>query len=591
MALPSGFLDELRARIPIADIVGKRVKLTKKGREYTGLCPFHNEKTPSFTVNEEKGFYHCFGCGAHGDIIKFEMEIGGLGFMEAVEKLAAIAGMQVPKQTPQNIEKEKKLASIIETIDFACSFFEKQLFLSSGKEALQYLKQRGLSEQIIKKFRLGFAPQGNSLKSALSKESVNEELALAAGLIGKSADKARASYDYFRNRIIFPIMDVKGRPIAFGGRVMDDNAQPKYLNSPETPLFQKGKVLYALHHAREHAYKTEEIIVTEGYMDVIALANTGINNAVAPLGTAITENQIAMLWKMAPEPIMCLDGDNAGRRAAMRAAERSLPMLRPGNSLKFALLPEGMDPDDMIKTKGKSAFNSVIQSAMPLSELVWKGILEGKNTNTPEQQAAIEKEIDRTTSTITDGTVKQYYNKDLKNKLNSLFYKNRRSKKQTPSGLARPKLQISDKNEGRMLLAYIIHHPEVADKVHDDLIRLEFNDKPINDMIAFLLDEIADNPEHSNSSLQETIINNGFKTTINNLKSEFEMFDKFGIANKTPTEIEADFEYRLLKMEEKALLKEVNITDLTPESLEKSKMMKEELKKLRKRQEQLENYS
>ncbi|MCP4394257.1 MAG: DNA primase [Alphaproteobacteria bacterium] len=601
MSLPSGFLDELRARISVADVVGRRVKLTKKGREYQGLCPFHNEKTPSFTVNEEKGFYHCFGCGAHGDIIKFEMEIGGLGFMEAIEKLAAQAGMQVPKSTPQNIEKEKKRTTLIETIEFACDFFEKQLRMPTGKEAYSYLLQRGLSKETIKKFRLGFAPSGNALKAALSRENIQEGLGLEAGLIGKSTDRSRPSYDYFRNRIIFPIMDIKGRPIAFGGRVMDDNVQPKYLNSPETSLFHKGKILYALSHAREHAFKKEEIIVTEGYMDVIALANAGINNAVAPLGTAVSEDQIMMLWKMAAEPTMCLDGDNAGRRAAMRAAERALPILNPGKSLKFALLPEGIDPDDMIKTKGKSAFEDVISSAMPLSELIWKGLLESKNTETPEQQAAIEKEIERTTEKITDKTVRQYYSRDLKKRLNNLFYNRNKSKNKgkygsknkyaaKTAGAPRPKLHISDKNEGRMLLAYMLRFPKIADKLQDDLIRLEFDNKLTNEIIACFIDEIMENPDHDTHSLKEALVAHGYENVIKNLKAEFEMFDKFGIGKKIPSEIEQDFELRLLKIEEKVLLKEVNITDLSPESLERSKAMREELNKLRQRQEELENY-
>ncbi len=408
------FCDELRAKISIADVVGQKVKLTRKGREYTGLCPFHNEKTPSFTVNEAKGFYHCFGCGAHGDIIKFEMDANGLSFIDAVEKLAHKVGMQLPKLTHENKEQAEKRASAYDIMEMAAKFFEKNLRLTGGKEALDYLYARGFDDAIIAKFRLGFAPNNNGLKAQLTSKGVTEQEMAELGLL--TIPEGRRSHDFFRNRVMIPIIDKRGKVIAFGGRVMD-GSQPKYLNSPETPVFNKRRVLYNLNNAREPGYDARALIICEGYMDVIAMDKYGINYAVAPLGTALTEDQIAEAWKVVPEPICCFDGDSAGVRAAVRSVDRVLPILKPGYSLQYAFLPDKMDPDEFLKAKGKEEFLKVINDTMPLKELLWKKNVDGQPLNTPEQKALVEKNIKEEVAKISDETVRGYYVQDMKSKI------------------------------------------------------------------------------------------------------------------------------------------------------------------------------
>src|SRR5579863_3382427 len=374
MAFPPGFLDELRSRVSLADLVGKRVRLTRKGREYGGLCPFHNEKTPSFYVVEDKGFFHCFGCGAHGDAVGFVMRSENLDFIEAVERLAGIAGVAVPQQTPQEREKAQRQKTLLEALAAAAKFYEEQLWGRGGARGREYLAGRGLDEETMRRFRLGWAGEDrNALRRALTPE-FPLALLMEAGLLHAS-DRGGEPYDFFRERVIFPIGDRAGRVIAFGGRALGD-AQPKYLNSPEHPLFEKGRVLYGLSAARAAvnppgaraaeaggAPRDSSPIVTEGYMDVIALHRAGFNTAVAPLGTALTENHLAELWRLAPEPVLCFDGDAAGQRAALRALHRALPLLKPGQSLRFVTLPAGEDPDSLIRDMGAPAFAELLAAA------------------------------------------------------------------------------------------------------------------------------------------------------------------------------------------------------------------------------------
>jgi DNA primase len=414
MALPPRFLEELRGRISIIDIVGRRVRLTRKGRgEATGLCPFHNEKTPSFTVSEDKGFYHCFGCGAHGDVIGFVMQTEGLEFREAVERLASDAGLQVPRETPEDRARAERHATIGGAVEFAANWFEQQLRASNGRNGLDYLKQRGLTDETIRKFRLGFAPDSrHALKAALEKAGVSETTAIEAGLLIKP-ENGGSSYDRFRGRVMFPIFDRRGQPIAFGGRIIGEG-EPKYLNSPETPLFHKGRNLYGLSHATKTARENNEIIVVEGYMDVISLVQAGFANVVAPLGTALTEEQIELLWKVAEEPVLCFDGDAAGQRAAARAAERALPILKPGFSLKVALLPPGEDPDTLVQAPGGvAAFREVLTDATPLHMLVWRLLTQGRDLSTPERWAKLKADIRQKTQIIADRQVRDEYQKQL----------------------------------------------------------------------------------------------------------------------------------------------------------------------------------
>ncbi len=412
MAFPPEFLDELRARVGLAGLVGRYVKLTRKGREHSGCCPFHNEKTPSFTINEDKGFFHCFGCGAHGDAIGFEMRHGHLGFTEAVEKLAAEVGLEMPRSSPEERYQEERRASLHEAMEAACGFFERQLRTPAGREGLGYLLRRGLSEASIARFRLGWAPGGQGLsreglKTALMTKACPESLLLEAGLL-KQPEGGGGSYDFFRGRVTFPVTDRKGRIIAFGARSLGDG-QPKYLNSPETALFHKGATLYGLSHARETARQGNVVLAVEGYMDVIVLHQAGFSYAVAPLGTALTETQIEELWRLAEEPILCFDGDAAGQRAMQRAAERGLPGLKPGKSLRFAILPKGEDPDSLIGSKGTGAMQAVLDAATPLFEMVWSMATVGRVLDTPERRAALERDLhDKVVTIAHEGVRRQY---------------------------------------------------------------------------------------------------------------------------------------------------------------------------------------
>ncbi|MEI7876157.1 MAG: DNA primase [Alphaproteobacteria bacterium] len=417
MAFPPGFLDELRARLSLSDVVGRKVSLKRKsGSEYSGLCPFHNEKTPSFTVNDKKGFYHCFGCGEHGDAVGFVMKTEGLSFPESVEKLAREVNLPVPRATPAERERAERASTLQEVVELAARWFQKQLRLPVGRHGLDYLRGRGLSEETIDDFRLGFAPDTrDGLLAALKRENVPIDKIVEAGLAIQPEDK-REPYDRFRGRVMFPINDRRGRVIAFGGRVMG-TGEPKYLNSPETPLFHKGANLYCLDRARQAVTKDQPVIVAEGYMDVIALHGAGFTGAVAPLGTALTEGQLGELWKLADEPFLCFDGDNAGRRAASRAAERSLPLLRAGKSLRFLALPAGEDPDSLIRSRGADALRRVLDLARPLSDVVWDMETEGKPADTPERRASLQRAVELRVAEIADPMVRDYYKTDMRNRL------------------------------------------------------------------------------------------------------------------------------------------------------------------------------
>ena len=420
MAFPPGFLDELRARLSLSDVVGRKVSLKRRsGAEYAGLCPFHNEKSPSFTVNDKKGFYHCFGCGEHGDAVGFVMKTEGLSFPDSVEKLAREVNLPEPRATPAVRERADRAATLQQFVELAALWFQKQLRLPAGRQGLDYLRGRGLSDAVIDDFRLGFAPDSrDGVIAALKRENVPIEKIVEAGLAIQPED-GREPYDRFRGRVMFVINDRRGRAIAFGGRVMGAG-EPKYLNSPETPLFHKGANLYCLDRARQAATKDQPVIVAEGYMDVIALHGAGFTGAVAPLGTALTEGQLGELWKLADEPYLCFDGDNAGRRAASRAAERALPLLRPGKSLRFLTLPAGEDPDSLIRTRGTDAVRRVLDLARPLSDMIWELEIEGKPADTPERRASLQRSVEQRVAEIADPMVREYYRTEMRNRLNRM---------------------------------------------------------------------------------------------------------------------------------------------------------------------------
>lgn len=417
MALTPQWLDELRARTTLSALIGRSIKITKAGREYKACCPFHNEKTPSFTINDEKGFYHCFGCSAHGDAIRWMTDQRGLSFMDAVKELADQAGMQVPAPDPMAAKQAQQRAGLHDVMAAAQEFFVQQLGSIEGAAARKYLENRGIKPEIIKQFGFGFAPDSRGqLKEAL--KIFGDDMLVEAGLLIKVEDKA--PYDRFRGRLMIPIRDPRGRVIAFGGRILGDG-EPKYLNSPDTPLFDKGRTLYNLDQCSPASRNTGRVIVVEGYMDAIALAQAGFPDVVAPLGTALTEQQIEMLWRMTEKPLLCFDGDNAGQKAALRAAGRALPLLKPGHSLQFIILPDGQDPDDLVKKSGSQAFANLIEKAQPMVERLWQFELSAKPLSTPEDRAGLKQRLGVHLSNIDDRDIRRHYGDAFRERIDTLF--------------------------------------------------------------------------------------------------------------------------------------------------------------------------
>ena len=430
MAFPPQFLDEIRARVSLSGIVGRKVKLTRAGREWRSPCPFHKEKTPSFYVNDQKGFFHCFGCGAHGDAVGFLMRHDNLSFLESVELLAAEAGMEVPKPTEAERHRYEAQKTQHEILEAATAWFEAELYRPAGRKALEYLKNRGLDEQTIAQFRLGYAPaDAQAIKAALVSGTVKEGDLIELGLIKQSEDASR-SYAFFRDRVIFPVTDRRGRPVAFGARLIEGEG-PKYINSPEHALFHKGDTVYGIARARLAAAEGQPIVIAEGYMDVIALTRAGYPGAVAPMGTAITEAQVEALWKLIPSglraPILCLDGDNAGQRAAERAVARVLPILKPDHTLQIAFMPAGEDPDSLLRAGGTPALAKVLEQAIPLSEMLWRSTLAQKSGRTPEEQAGLRAFLLDRVSAIGDNMVREEYRRDMLRRLGEKNFATRRS--------------------------------------------------------------------------------------------------------------------------------------------------------------------
>jgi DNA primase len=415
------FLDDLRARLPVSEVVGRRVKLKRAGREWKGLSPFQQEKSPSFTVNDQKGFYHDFSSGKHGDIISFLMETEGVGFTEAVERLATMAGVSLPAATPDAARHEQRRKTLHDVMELAAKFFADTLSSRNGAKARGYLADRAISPAVQLQFRIGYAPgERFALKEHLGSQGIPVEDMVEAGLL-VAGDDIPVPYDRFRDRVMFPITDLRGRVIAFGGRALEKDVPAKYMNSPETPLFHKGDNLYNLAAARLATHNGAPLVVVEGYVDVIAMVGAGFAASVAPLGTALTENQLALLWKMADEPILCFDGDKAGQKAAWRAADLALPHLKPGKSLRFALLPEGQDPDDLARSGGRVAIEEVISAARGLSDVIWSREVEGGSFATPERRAALESRIGELSNGIRDEVVRRYYRQDLSERLQRTF--------------------------------------------------------------------------------------------------------------------------------------------------------------------------
>jgi DNA primase len=496
MSIPPRFVQELRDRLTLSEIVNRRVKLTRAGHEFKGCCPFHQEKTPSFYVNDDKQFFHCFGCGAHGDAVGFIMRHDNLSFVEALENLAAQAGMEVPRQTPQDIEQAKQQKGLHALCEDVAKWFEARLHQPNNAEVLKYITDRGLGLEIIHAFRLGYAPADDqALRSHLLGLGYSEAQMLEAGVMRPSTRGGNA-YAFFRDRVMFPVTDQRGRVVAFGGRVLPEhlrppqqgqtNKPPKYINSSDTPLFHKGHMLYAQAQARLAA-NDHPIIVVEGYMDVIACHQAGFRGAVAPLGTALTEEQIMVLWKMIPhdvkEPVLCFDGDSAGYRAAVRAADRILPLLGPGKSAKFAFLPEGEDPDTYIQKNGSEAFSRLIHGARPLVEFLWTHNTAGKTFNTPESRAALSALLDDLAAKVPEGQIQYHYRQAFREKTRALFgssWKGFSKGKEQVKGQSSVHVLVPPPSRNRLgdmipeiLVLTILNHPELYWEVQDRFHQIE----------------------------------------------------------------------------------------------------------------------
>ncbi|MGV2065478.1 DNA primase [Agrobacterium sp. 22-226-1] len=426
MRFSNSFLDEIRDRVHISDVIGRRVSWDKKKTntsrgDYWACCPFHGEKSPSFHCEDRKGRYHCFGCGVSGDHFRFLTELEGLSFPEAVQQIADMAGISMPQPDPQAEKRERERTSLQDVMEMATLFFQDQLQTALGARARAYLRDRGLTGRTIETFRLGYAPDSrNALKEHLASKGVTKEQMEACGLVVH--ENVPVSYDRFRDRIMFPILSSREKVIAFGGRAMAADAVAKYLNSNETELFHKGNVLYNFARARRASQAAGgSVIAVEGYMDVIALYQAGVENAVAPLGTALTESQLDLLWKMSPQPILCFDGDGAGIRAANRAADLALPHIKPDRSVSFALLPDGKDPDDLVRLEGRAPFDRVLSEAKPLAAMIWSRETSGVTFDTPEKRAQLESRLRQIVAVIGDETVRRFYQQDMRDRLNGFF--------------------------------------------------------------------------------------------------------------------------------------------------------------------------
>ena len=492
MSLPNGFLDELRSRICLSDVVGRKVQWDlRKSNQARGdmwaPCPFHQEKTASFHVDDNKGFYYCFGCQAKGDAIGFIKETENVNFIEAVEILASEVGLQMPEFDPKSKEKADRNKILLEIMEQSVNFFRLTLNSNQGKHALEYLKKRGLSSDAIERFEIGFAPADQTtLTQKLIDKGYDLDAIIETGMSVKS-DESNRLYDRFRGRIMFPIRDSRGRCIAFGGRSLDPTARAKYLNSPETPLFDKGSNLYNLVSARSAVGRGEPLIVAEGYMDVIALDSGNFNGAIAPLGTAITEKQLQLMWRISPEPIIALDGDKAGLRAAYRLIDLSLPLLRTGKALRFSIMPEGKDPDDLIRNEGASIFKNLIDEAVPMVDLIWKRETEGKSFDSPERRAGLDKSLSDVIALIKDKNLKNHYRDALfqarrqflgrQNAGTTEFKNNSRLMPQSDTKssflVAADEKTVSAQIRESTVIAVLMNFPELIEIFYDELIMID----------------------------------------------------------------------------------------------------------------------
>ncbi len=571
MRFPDHILDEIRARLSISEVVGRKVtwdrrkSVPAKG-DHWACCPFHQENTPSFHADDRRGRYHCFGCKASGDIFTFVTETEGLSFPEAVQSLADLAGVNLPAPSPQAAEREQKRATLYDVMEIATKFFEDALQSADGAAARGYLSDRGLSSKTQQDFRIGYAPNDRrALKTHLAGNGVSPEQMTECGLVIAGPDIA-VPYDRFRDRIMFPIRDTRGRVIAFGGRAMSADAQAKYLNSPEGPLFHKSQVLYNFDTARKAAYEAGGLVVCEGYMDVIALVRAGYANAVAPLGTALTEDQLRLMWKAVPEPVLCFDGDMAGRKAAYRAVDTALALLQPGHSLKFALLPDGKDPDDLINDGGREAIEKVLDAATPLAAMLWERELETSDLTTPERRADFEQRLLAAVRQVADERVRSHYNDHIQTKLKALWSgagtqrparsrrqptgtrRDRRGKGRSPVGrpwdmqfppsqelkrLVNPtKSGLGGVRREQLLLLGLINHPHLIEENADLVADLEFSNQDLDSLRREILDVAALQAPLETALLRDHLAQRGYAQILGQLDA--------GLSHKSDWYVQAE---------------------------------------------------
>lgn len=564
MRFSNAFLDEIRDRVPISDVIGRRVSWDRRKTnvsrgDYWACCPFHGEKSPSFHCEDRKGRYHCFGCGVTGDHFRFLVELEGLSFPEAVQQIADMAGISLPQPDPQAERREKERTTLLDVMELATRFFQDQLQTADGAKARAYLRERGLSGRTIETFRLGYAPESrNALKGFLASKNVPKEQIEACGLVVHGPD-IPVSYDRFRDRIMFPILSARERVIAFGGRAMSPDAPAKYLNSNETELFHKGNVLYNFTRARKAIQGADgagTVIAVEGYMDVIALHQAGVTNAVAPLGTALTENQLELLWRMTPQPYLCFDGDGAGIRAASRALDLALPHLKPGRSVRFALLPDGKDPDDLVRHDGREPFDRVLAQAKPLAEMLWTRETAGGGFDTPEKRAELEARLKQIVSVIAEENVRRHYQQDIRDRLNAFFQaaspgraargerrqngdrQGRRGGPGQPSlgpaamgtGIVSDRLTSSGMVRGHadqpklreaVLALTVVNHPGLLREDYDEIAHLDFANRELERLWSALIGEAANaGKDLSTEHIHERLELQGFGALLKSLDQQ-----------------------------------------------------------------------
>lgn len=544
--IPPRFMQELRDRLALSEVIGRHVRILRAGREFKACCPFHHEKSPSFYINDDKQFYHCFGCQAHGDVVEFTMRHNNLSFIEAVESLAAQAGMQVPRASPQEIERSKKEKDLYTLMDEATTWFQKRLYESTHFDALSYMRDRGVTEELLAGFRIGFAPaEGQALPRYLKGQGFSESQMIEAG-IARASTRGGEAYSFFRDRIMFPVPDRRGRIVAFGGRVLPthlrplapgESGPPKYINSSETTLFRKGEMLFGEPQARQAAHDGLSLIVVEGYLDVMAAFSAGYRGALAPMGTALTEAQITALWKMIPAdekvPVLCFDGDDAGRRAASKAVERLLPLLQPSHSVRIAFLPNGQDPDSLIKSQGKSAFDAIIDSAMNLIDFIWLRHTAGKRFDTPEAQAGLNQTLENDVLMIPDRNVQHYYREALRQKLRASFAPQRKTSfapgashqgkagkgPAHPVAMRRPGF-AEDRTPILVLLACVLNHPGIFDSIEDELGQLEISEPRYAALRQAVIQALGQSPHLDSAGLRHHLEQEGYAAEMVAVLSE-----------------------------------------------------------------------